>query len=348
MQISGRRKMDMVLSVFREIRQNRYLDLAEFSRFVLGQLKAVCQPSGCAIMLIEGGRARMIAHEGMSGHDCGIDTRVNMAALGVLRNHQEGLRIDQAGSGQLAGLIPAGREACTTMCMPVMQGEVVVGVIYLDSQEGDAFDWEDLCCTDLVAEELSLALQRSLLEARVSSLSKMDSLKGCFNRSALEEDLKNEIARSRRYQKQFSLIFLEIDPASGKETPQSVKDDDPLLTHLLGIFRRSIRNIDRIYYYDNQQFMILLPETEKIETISVASRLIDVIRQKPLRERDGLLLNRRITVSIGISGYPADGNGNAELIDSARAALKQAKQAGGNRLFVSGEETAPVDELCAI
>lgn len=345
MQMTGRRKIDMVLSAFREIRQKRHLDVQGFAQGILGQLKTVCQPSGCAIMLIEGGRAKTIAHDGMAGHDCGIDTRVNMAALGALRHHQDGLRADQADGGQLSGLIPAGRESLSTLCMPVMQGDVVVGIIYMDSQEGNAFEWEDLCCADLMAEELSLALQRSLLEARVSTLSKMDSLVGCFNRSALEEDLKSEIARSRRYEKQFSLFFLEIDPVPGRKPSADTKTDDALHTYLVGIFRRNIRNIDRIYYYGDQHFVVLLPETDKIETISVASRLIDVVRQRPPQDRGVLPVNHRPTVSIGISGYPGDGNANGELLDSARTALRQARSEGGNRLFVCGEDTAPVDTM---
>jgi len=348
MRMSGRRKMDEVLSAFREIRQNRHLDLTKFARCILQQLKIVCQPSGCAVMIVEGGRAKMIAYDGMSGHECGIDTRVNMTALGALRNHQEGLLTNQIGGEALSGIIPAGREAGSALCVPVMQGDVVVGIIYLDSESSEGFDWEDLCCVDLMAEELSLALQRSLLEARIGRLSKMDSLVGCFNSSALEEDMKSEIARARRYQKQFSLFFLKIDPMTEKQDSPEAKTDDLLHTSLVGIFRRNIRNIDRIYYYGDQQFVVLLPETDKVETITVASRLIDVIRQKPPREREGPPLNHRATVSIGICGYPADGNTNEELLDSAWTAMRQARSEGGNRLFVCGERAAPVDEMAEL
>jgi len=347
MQLAGRRKMDMVLSVFREIRQHRHLEMLEFAERIVQQIKTVCEPSGCAIMLIEGGKAKYIAHDGMSGHDCGIEIRVDTAALGALRNQQEGLMANHTDDSPLMGLTPAGREAKSTLCVPVMQNDVVVGLLYLDSQNSDAFDWEDLCCVDLMAEEMSLALQRSLIEARVSKLTKMDAMVGCFNRAALEEDLKIEVARSKRYQKQFSLFFLEIDQAADDEDAPDVKTGEVLRSYLVGIFRKNLRNIDRIYYYENRQFVIMLPETDKVEAITVASRLIDVVRQKPLQDIDGVLANERATVSIGISGYTDDGNSNGELLIAAQEALKQAKVEGGNRLCVHGEGSAPVETVVA-
>jgi diguanylate cyclase (GGDEF)-like protein len=345
MQVPGRRKMDKILSAFREIRQNRHLDLLEFAQCILQQIKPVCEPSGCAVMLIEGGRAKMIAHEGMSGHACGVEIRVDTAALGALRNHHEGLQANHIDDSPLSGIIPAGREAKSALCMPVIQGDIVAGLIYLDSQHGEAFDWEDLCCVDLMAEELSLSLQRSLIEAQVNRMSEMDVVVGCLNRSALEEDLKNEIARSKRYEKQFSLFLLEIDHITAAEGAQNPEEIELLRSYLAGIFRRNIRNIDRIYFYGQQRFAVLLPETDKIETISVASRLIDMVRRRRMQDRDGVLTNRTATVSIGISGYPHDGNSNGELLDAAQTALDRAKYEGGNRLSVCGESRAPTHTL---
>jgi diguanylate cyclase (GGDEF)-like protein len=347
MQMPGRRKMDMVLAAFREIRQNRHLDLMEFAQCILQQLKPICEPSGCSITLIEGGKARTIAQEGMSGHACGIEIRVDTSALGVLRNQQEGLQANDVSNSPLSGLMPAGREVGSALCVPVMQGEVVVGLVYLDSVNEDAFDQEDLCCADLMAEELSLALQRSLIAARVSEISKLDSLVGCLSRTALEQDLKTEIARSKRYEKKFSLFFLEIDSLSGDKDASDVKNDQLLRSYLAKIFRRNLRNIDRIYYYENFQFVVMLPETDKIETITVASRLIEIARQGPAEDFEGIDRDRRTTVSIGISGYPDDGNSNGDLLVAAQDALRQAKTEGVNRLCVHGEGAVPADMAVA-
>jgi len=345
MELSGRRKMDMVLSVFREIRQDRHLELLEFARCIVQRLKAVCEPSGCAVMLIEGGKAKLIAHDGMTGHECGIETRVDTAALGALRNHQEGLMANCADESPLTGIIPAGREAQSTLCAPVVQNDVVVGLIYMDSDTRDNFDWEDLCCADLMAEELSLALQRSLIQARVNKLSKMDSLVGCFNRSALEEDLKNEVARSKRYQKKFTLFLLEIDSAGELVNDPEEKVNDLLRSYLVGVFRRNIRNIDRIYSYEEKRFVVILPETDKVEAITVASRLIEMVRKKPPLDPDGLLTARKVTVSIGICGYAEDGNSNGELLSAALEALRRAESEGGNRLCVHGEGVTAVNSF---
>ncbi len=347
MQMTGRRKMDMVLSAFREIRQNRHLDLLDFANCILQQLQSVCEPTGGAIMLIEGGKAKTIAHEGMSGHACGIEIRVDTAALGALRNTQEGISGNHLDGGPLSGIMPAGREAKSALCVPVMQGEVVVGLIYLDSQDEDAFDQEDRCCIDLMAEELSLSLQRSLIEARVSTLSKMDSMVGCFNRSALEEDLKTEIARSKRYKKQFALFFVEIDLAGENTDESDVETEKMLRSYLAGTIRRNIRNIDRIYYYEEKKFVIMLPETDKVEAITVASRLIEMVRQRPRQELGGALNGRRTSVSIGISGYPDDGNSNGELLIAAQNALRKAQKEGGDRLCVYGEGVACGDTAAA-
>jgi diguanylate cyclase (GGDEF)-like protein len=245
----------------------------------------------------------------------------------------------------LAGIVPAGRETQAMLCAPVIQSDVVVGLIYMDSDDRDSFDWEDLCCADLMAEELSLAMQRSLIQARVNKLSKMDSLAGCFNRSALDEDLKNEIARSKRYQKQISFFLLEIDSSEALKDDSNEKVTDLLRSYLVGVFRRNIRNIDRIYSYEDKKFVVILPETDKIEAITVASRLIEMVRKKPPLDPDGLLTSQKVTISIGVCGYPEDGNSNGELMNAAMEALRQAESEGGNRLSVHGEGVTPVNPL---
>jgi diguanylate cyclase (GGDEF)-like protein len=343
MQTVERRKMDSVLLAFRKIRQKSHLGLADFARAVVEQLKFICDYSGCAILLVEGGLARTIAHEGITGHDMGIDIRIDMATLGALREHQEGLQKSEDNAQDLYGFIPAGRDAKSLICAPIMQSESVAGIIYVDSRTENAFDKEDLYCVDLMAEELSLAIQRSLIEARVGELSKMDALMGCFNRGALEEDLKTEIARSRRYEKKFSLFSLDIDRVATEENCPDKEKEQVLKTWLVRILRRNIRNIDRTYFYEDNKFVVLLPETDKIETITVVSRLIEVLRQTTFQDQSGLIPSRKVTISVGISGYPDDGNSISELLNSAEASLVQARTRGGNRLCVCGEGMAKVE-----
>ena len=79
---------------------------------------------------------------------------------------------------------------------------------------------------------------------------------------------------------------------------------------------------------------MILPELDKIQSKSLAEKLCQVIGKTKV-PRKKYAPNVRLTVSLGISTFPDDGQSEEELIKKADEALYQAKDLGRNAVCIS-------------
>ena len=87
-----------------------------------------------------------------------------------------------------------------------------------------------------------------------------------------------------------------------------------------------IRSADDAFRYGGDEFAILLPNT----SIDAANRVADRIRKQVASKVT--TEDIRVTVSLGMASWPANGREVNEIIAAADAALYQAKRSGGNRI----------------
>lgn len=104
-----------------------------------------------------------------------------------------------------------------------------------------------------------------------------------------------------------------------------------MLRSLSNILRDCVRRSDVVAHYGNEEFLLLLPETEK----EVAGKLAEKIRQRvekhPFVGRAGLPPGR-ITVSAGVATFPQDADDGPLLMARTNDALSRAKKEGKNRV----------------
>ncbi|HAJ56310.1 MAG TPA: hypothetical protein DCL35_00910 [Candidatus Omnitrophica bacterium] len=155
-------------------------------------------------------------------------------------------------------------------------------------------------------------------------LSILDGLTGVYNHRYLYEVLDREIARARRYPQHLSLIMTDVDNFKKYNDTNGHMAGDELLRGLTNLFVRAIRNLDMVFRYGGEEFMILLVETDKKGAALAAERILNLVR-----------LSLPTTVSMGISDYPADATERDVLIDKADKALYQAKTTGKNKVVLS-------------
>jgi diguanylate cyclase (GGDEF)-like protein len=179
---------------------------------------------------------------------------------------------------------------------------------------------------------LQFAQQREVdgeTQSQLYDLVTHDSLTGLFNRRHFETLLDQEIARSRRRQREFVVVAVEFDALEHVRGQHGHPAADELLKRCARLIQVELREDDLKSRLDDSRFILLLPETP----MSEARPLLERLRQR-LSEAEFNLAGTvaRTTLSAGAATWTAAVGSRAELLQKVDAALYQARQAGGNRV----------------
>lgn len=158
-----------------------------------------------------------------------------------------------------------------------------------------------------------------------------DPLMDIYNRRYLEQRLKEEVARTKRYKTPLSLLMLDIDHFKQINDQHGHLIGDKILSNMGQILKEQIRKSDLPARYGGEEIVVLLPNTKEQDAISSAERLRQFIETYNFNEiKDSDL---RCTVSIGVASLLEDDNCEAkELLRRADVGLYHAKQTGRNKV----------------
>ncbi len=149
-----------------------------------------------------------------------------------------------------------------------------------------------------------------------------DVLTGLYNRRHLLRELERNTEVYRRYHHPFSLIMLDLDNLKGLNDTYGHAAGDSALRHVATVMKASTRDVDVACRWGGDEFMILMPETEKRVVEIVAGRIDESLRNTKLRVDSGLLT---LEVSVGSSSCPVDGTESELLLQEADASLYRLK-----------------------
>ncbi len=171
-----------------------------------------------------------------------------------------------------------------------------------------------------------------------------DALTGLLNRREFKVRLATELERARRYTKPFALMMVDIDNFTlVNETWGHVAGDEALRIVAVTL-SREVRPVDTVVRYGNDDFIIILPEIGVDDAFNTGERL-----RKAITEHDISLLRgakpMRLSISVGISIYPDDGEKIEDLLENATINLDRARELGGNQVIInnSGEASEEID-----
>lgn len=170
--------------------------------------------------------------------------------------------------------------------------------------------------------------ERRMREA-IIELSRTDPLTGLFNRSQLFLMLDHEVQRTRRSERGFCLLMIDLDGLKTVNDSFGHQRGDEVLRSLGGVIRRSIRAVDTAFRHGGDEFLVLLPETDFGGAFVVAEKIRQGAEEVGLSAGGGELLT---SVSIGLVSCPEDGSSAEELMLAADRAMYQAKSLGKNQI----------------
>ncbi|GFO55892.1 hypothetical protein GMSM_28990 [Geomonas sp. Red276] len=159
-----------------------------------------------------------------------------------------------------------------------------------------------------------------------------DGLTGLFNHRYFQESLAQEISRAKRYQKQCSLIFMDVDHFKVYNDTHGHPEGDSLLKTLAGILKSGVRSSDVAARYGGEEFVLMLPETAKQDAMRIAESMRARVAEEPFPGREKQPLGI-VSVSVGVACYPDDGIDPPALLAYADRLLYEVKRSGRNRVL---------------
>jgi len=160
-----------------------------------------------------------------------------------------------------------------------------------------------------------------------------DGLTGLYNHRYFQDLMDNELSRSRRYKKPFSLMMLDLDYFKKINDEYGHPVGDIVLKEVSKTIANTIRDSDFAARYGGEEFAVVLPETELRGAAILAERLRKAIEQLEI-DTNGCRID--VTVSVGVTCYhPSTAKiTKSEIFTQADNALYNSKNKGRNMISI--------------
>jgi diguanylate cyclase (GGDEF)-like protein len=169
-------------------------------------------------------------------------------------------------------------------------------------------------------------------EARKRAIT--DEVSGIYNRRFLDDSLVTCFEKSRNNNQPLSLIMIDIDNFKKYSELYNQKQINIIIVKLVSVFKKYFRETDIIARYGGDEFMIILPDTDKEAAFKIAEKIRKAVSKLQLSDtlhKD----TRRITISQGIATYPDNADDLETLKVKADKTLYKAKLEGRDRVIIA-------------
>ena len=215
--------------------------------------------------------------------------------------------------------------------LPIKSGNQVVGVMNIAYRRRQEFSENQLRVLGLLSDQAALAIMNSRLHEIVKHEAITDPLTGLANRRAFDERLDEEIRRSSRYSHDFSLVMIDVDHFKSVNDTYGHLIGDRVLTTVANKLDKSTRDTDFVARFGGDEFALILPETNHKQAAMLAEKIAGLVAKMPFSfQKDDEDVQLNLSLSLGVSGYPAQGEDSKTLISYADQALYREKESKAN------------------
>ena len=228
--------------------------------------------------------------------------------------------------------LPKPKAVRGAMVVPIVSERVTVGCVMFTAGTVGAFTHEQQRLVDRLIRLASVGIQNARLHSRTLELADTDSMTGLLTNRAYQERLDAEFKKAQAGKQSLALLIIDVDYFKHVNDTYGHPQGDELLRQLGEVIRQHARKDDICCRYGGDEFTIVMPQTIKAEAAMVAGRVRQAVEDR-LFQLDGA--TAKITISVGVAGFPQDTGTRPALVKAADDALYAAKQSGRNNVKIA-------------
>lgn len=210
------------------------------------------------------------------------------------------------------------------LCTPIMSKGKTSGILYMENNlSEDAFTPERL----EILRSFSVQAAISIENARLFELATTDGMTKLYVHRYFQLLLDQEMKRSHRHNKKFSLVMMDIDNFKSFNDTYGHQLGDKVLKDVANAAKKISRSEDIAARYGGEEFVMILPETDSRQAMILAERIRASVAEIEIPHENRQL---HVTISMGVSTYPDHSEEKEKLIHAADAALYASKHRGKN------------------
>jgi len=166
-----------------------------------------------------------------------------------------------------------------------------------------------------------------------------DPLTGLWNAQAFGDLVEQAVEQCEDRSCTFGVLFLDLDRFKSVNDQHGHLIGSRLLEEFAETILHCVREEDFVARFGGDEFVVLLMGADDEGAIRVAERIRKQVAERAFLSREGVGV--RLTTSIGVAVYPADGASAEAVLDSADRAMYFAKATSRNAVHKSGDDSRP-------
>ena len=226
-----------------------------------------------------------------------------------------------------------GRDVRSIVSVPLVAKGQPLGIVLVEQTIADAFSHETVRLLEIIAQQISIAIDNARLYQQMQEMATVDGLTGAFNRIHFQNSLTDLFHQAQESEGELALVMFDIDHFKRFNDTHGHQFGDLVLKTLSAYVRAHLRKTDLFARYGGEEFVILMPHTVLRQAYEKAEELRQGIQTLLVSDQR---VTASVTVSMGVSAFPQVSGNEISLIKHADDALYEAKNAGRNLVRMAG------------
>jgi two-component system cell cycle response regulator len=306
---------------------NRCLDLLANSDLewlqerALGELTSLCDAQSAALWVVDDrGEAPLRAYRGL------LDRQ----------RLPENFGRDDATDARLREGKPwaTGEGRGRTLVVPMASAGEVVAVAQLSDPLAGEFHPDHVRAAQMMADFTAIGIRNGRKILGLQRLGLRDRETAAYNLSYFTDYASKEIYKARRYGRTFSLLTFSIDNLANVRLRLGANDARRATRGIIRALSRIIRDSDVIAKASDQEFYLLLPETDFFGALMFGRRAAAAVREEPEVKE----IEERLPLALvsGAGTFPNDGEDFDELVHRCRRRMDERRVSLQRKLMLDG------------